>query len=57
MISISDRASEVADKYGTRSFEALPDILEEVDAVCIATPTVTHLPIARECVEQGVQRS
>jgi predicted dehydrogenase len=42
-----------ADLYGGRPFADLQELLDEVDAVTVATPTSTHLPIGRLCLDQG----
>lgn len=47
------RAREVAAKHGTQAFAHLRDLLPEVDAVCIAVPTVDHLRVARAALEAG----
>ncbi len=44
----------VASESGCRGVADFRDILGEVDAVSIATPTPLHHPIARECLERGV---
>jgi predicted dehydrogenase len=42
-----DRAQAVAGKYGCAAYTACEPILDRVDAVTVATPTVTHLELAR----------
>jgi virulence factor len=49
-----ERSKDVARRHGTESFADSQSLLAAVNAVSIATPTITHLPIARECVERGV---
>lgn len=49
-----ERSRNVARRHDTESFSDLQSLLAAVDAVSIATPTNTHLPIARECVACGV---
>jgi predicted dehydrogenase len=44
----------VAAELGCRSVADYREILGEVDAVSIATPTPLHFPIASECLERGV---
>jgi predicted dehydrogenase len=44
----------VAAETGCRPVADYRDILGEVDAVSIATPTPLHYPIARECLERGL---
>ena len=48
------RAQEIAGKYGARSFPNAGDLVGQVDAVTIATPTVTHIDIAMPFIEAGV---
>jgi predicted dehydrogenase len=52
----SDAATRdrVAAEVGCRSCADFREILAEVDAVSIATPTPLHHPIARECLQRGV---
>jgi predicted dehydrogenase len=47
------RAAEVAGKHGGRVFEHLRDLLEEVDAVSVAVPTVDHHRVARVLLDAG----
>jgi predicted dehydrogenase len=44
----------VAAEVGCRPFADFGELLGEVDAVSIATPTPLHHPIARQCLEHGV---
>jgi predicted dehydrogenase len=48
-----ERAREVATRHGTRAFARLRDLLPEVDAVCVAVPTVDHLRVVRAVLEAG----
>jgi predicted dehydrogenase len=48
------RAREVADRHGATVFAQAGDLHGHVDAVTIATPTVTHVDIAMPFVEAGV---
>ena len=50
----ASRAQEIAEKYGARTFTSTADLVGHVDAVTIATPTVTHIDIAMPFVEAGV---
>src|SRR6056297_545105 len=50
----SRRAGDTAQSYGVKSFSSLEDLLAEVDAVNIATPTSTHYNIAVEAVRSGI---
>lgn len=47
------RAAEVAATLGTRAFARLEDMLPEIDAAAVATPTVTHLPVGLRLLEAG----
>ena len=49
-----ERAKEIAEKYGTAAFTDASEILGRVDAVTVATPTVTHVDIALPFVTAGV---
>lgn len=49
-----DNRARVAAETGCRAVADYRDILGEVDAVSIATPTPLHYPIARECLERGL---
>jgi predicted dehydrogenase len=50
----SGARERVAAEAGCRGFSDFREILGEVDAVSIATPTPLHHRIARECLERGV---
>ena len=41
------KASQLAEKYGCEAFADCADLIGKVDAVTVATPTVTHLELAR----------
>ena len=45
---------KVAAETGCRAVADFRNILSEVEAVSIATPTPLHYPIARECLERGI---
>jgi predicted dehydrogenase len=47
------KAVEVSAKCGTRGYTDYRDALDEVDAVSIVTPTVTHHDIALDCLRAG----
>lgn len=47
------RSHDVADKYGARSFDSPINLLREVDAVTIATPTPHHFDLAMEAFAKG----
>jgi predicted dehydrogenase len=45
---------DLCTKYDTPVYERLEDLLEQVDAVSIATPTPTHFDLAMQCLEKNV---
>jgi len=49
----SSRAREIAQEYGAESFQDYHLLLPLVQAVIIATPTTSHFPIARDCLQAG----
>lgn len=57
-VGVSDmsprRGMAVAEAYGARFFPDYGDLLREVDAVSVATPTPAHGEVARECLRQRV---
>ncbi|MEK6776623.1 MAG: Gfo/Idh/MocA family oxidoreductase [bacterium] len=48
------RAQEIARRHATRVFLDYLDMIPDVDAVSIVSPTVTHFEIARDFLKQGV---
>jgi predicted dehydrogenase len=48
-----DKSKEMAKSYGVKSFSSISELLKEVDAVNIATPTTTHYDIALKAIEAG----
>src|SRR6056297_304954 len=48
-----EQSKEMAKSYGVKSFSSIKELLEEVDAVNIATPTTTHYDIALQAIEAG----
>jgi predicted dehydrogenase len=48
------RGHEVAEKYDARYYDSPLDLLREVDAVTIATPTPHHFDLALEAFQVGV---
>jgi len=48
----SDRASEIARKYGCQAAVALDDVIDHIDAASIVVPTVHHLETARPFIER-----
>jgi predicted dehydrogenase len=47
------RRESIAAEYGATAFEQLDDLLRNVDAVSIVTPTSTHAVIASQALEAG----
>ncbi|OFW15879.1 MAG: hypothetical protein A3F70_15205 [Acidobacteria bacterium RIFCSPLOWO2_12_FULL_67_14] len=47
------RAGTIAAKYGTAAFSRGGDLIGRVDAVCVATPTVSHVEVALPFLAQG----
>ena len=58
LVGIADasgaRAAEVAEALDARVYDDYRDLIAEVDAVVIATPTLTHCEITTACLENGV---
>jgi len=51
---INKKASEkISKRYNTTPFKSLSELIEDVDAVSIVTPTAEHRSIAGECIESG----
>jgi len=50
----ADRAKRLAEQYGCMSSDDCRDILGKVDAVTIATPTVTHLNLAKTFIKNNI---
>jgi predicted dehydrogenase len=48
------RAREVASQHGTTAYTDCRQVIEQVDAVCVAVPTESHLEIARPFLERGI---
>jgi predicted dehydrogenase len=49
-----ERAQEVAANHNTAAFTSASDLLGRVDAVSIATPTLSHVDVALPFVESGI---
>jgi predicted dehydrogenase len=58
LVAVVDASAEARDRVAAeldcRAVADYREILGEVDAVSIATPTPLHFPIARECLARGV---
>ncbi len=50
----SEKCQEIAGLHGARAAANHLELLDEVDAVSIATPTTTHFDIAKDALERGV---
>ena len=48
------RAAEIAAKYGSQAFTDAGEVLDRIDAVSVAVPTVAHLDVARRFLERGI---
>ncbi|MCC7008366.1 MAG: Gfo/Idh/MocA family oxidoreductase [Acidobacteria bacterium] len=51
---VAERAQAAAHASGALALTDLDDVLDRVDAVSIAVPTVDHLRVARRCLERGI---
>ncbi len=47
-------AKEIADSYGVKAYSSLTELMKDVDAVNIATPTTTHYNIAKKAIENDL---
>jgi virulence factor len=58
LVGISDvsieRGLDTASKYRVRFFEDYRDLLQHVDAICIAVPTRLHYSVGMTCLQAGV---
>ncbi len=48
------KVDEISLKYGVKGYTDYRDILDKVDAVSIAVPTVCHFDVARDFLQHGV---
>ena len=48
-----DRAEEISKKINTAFFQSVDNLLEDVEAVSIVTPTPTHRDVAEKCIKKG----
>jgi predicted dehydrogenase len=57
-VGVSDlslhRGNAIASRHGVAYYHEYTDLLERVDAVCVATPTPSHFAVVAECVRRGV---
>ncbi len=49
-----ETARVIANRLGVAAYDSYQDLTRHVDAVIIATPTVTHYPIAEDCLSRGL---
>jgi predicted dehydrogenase len=49
-----DRAAEVGARHGSPGFTDASEVLERIDAVSVAVPTVSHLEVALPFLERGI---
>jgi predicted dehydrogenase len=50
----SEKAKQAANQYGCSAFSDVSDLADKVDAVTIATPTVTHMHLAKILIKNKV---
>ena len=50
----TEEANGLAEKYGIKAFGTLEEMLNEVNAVLIVTPTTTHFEIAKETLRKSI---
>ena len=48
------KARELAEQFSTRAFANLDDVIAEIDAAIVVTPTVTHEEIAARLLNAGI---
>ena len=48
------KAQQLASEFDSTPFRSLDDITGKIDAAIVATPTVTHEPIAARLIEAGL---
>ena len=53
LAAISDTDPQRLSAFSVPTFEDYHQLLAEVDAVIVATPTQTHFQIAKDCIEAG----
>ncbi len=50
----TEEAATLADKYGIKAYSTLEEMLNEVNAVLVVTPTTTHYSIAKETLKRNI---
>lgn len=57
LMAVSDtdgaRAEEIAGRFGCRAVKDYRDMLEDVEALSIVTPTTTHYAVSLDCLKAG----
>jgi predicted dehydrogenase len=49
-----DRAAEIAAKHGSRAYDDPLDLVDQVDAISIAVPTILHESVATPFLDRGI---
>ncbi|HKW87389.1 MAG TPA: Gfo/Idh/MocA family oxidoreductase [Candidatus Acidoferrales bacterium] len=49
-----ERARQIAAEFSTDAFVDVNQLIEQIDAACVAAPTVSHARLATELLERGV---
>jgi predicted dehydrogenase len=49
-----ERARQIAAEFGSEAFVDMDQLAEQIDAACVASPTVSHARIATHLLERGV---
>lgn len=49
-----ERNKAIAESYGVKAFDSAESLMEEVDAINIATPTTTHYDLAMKAIDMGL---
>ena len=53
IVDVDPGKKVIANKYKSKFFTRYEDVLDEVDAVIVATPTDTHYEIVKNCLKAG----
>ena len=51
LISIRENCDNVANEYNVRSFQSYDELIDQVDAVDIVTPTLSHFDLAEQAIK------
>lgn len=49
-----ERARQIAAEFSTDAFSDVNQLIEQIDAACVAAPTISHARIATQLLERGV---